>query len=87
MNIQPVLVVDDDNALRETLSEAMVSLPVEVTTAATGAAALELLATRKFAVVVTDLKMRDVDGFAVLERAEGALPVLPCCDADRSWQP
>ena len=65
----PVLVVDDDDALRESLVEALEPLPVEVTAAANGAQARELLQRRRFAVVVTDLVMKDIDGFQVLQAA------------------
>jgi two-component system response regulator HydG len=66
----PILLVDDDDALREALSAALEPLPVEIETAASGAEAVELLRHRSFAVVVTDLVMKDVDGFAVLEAAK-----------------
>ncbi|MFO0313510.1 MAG: sigma-54-dependent transcriptional regulator [Planctomycetota bacterium] len=65
----PILVVDDDDALRESLVEALEVLPVAITTAASGAAAVALLGERRFAVVVTDLVMKGVDGFAVLAAA------------------
>ncbi|MBM3962537.1 MAG: sigma-54-dependent Fis family transcriptional regulator, partial [Planctomycetes bacterium] len=65
----PILVVDDDDALRESLVEALEVLPVAITTAAGGAAAVALLGERRFAVVVTDLVMKGVDGFAVLAAA------------------
>jgi two-component system response regulator HydG len=66
----PILLVDDDDALRETLREALEPLDVEITTALSGGAALERLAEASFAVVVTDLVMKDVDGFAVLAAAK-----------------
>ena len=69
MTTDPILVVDDDEPLRQALVDALASLAVEITTAATGASALELLRSRRFAVVVTDLVMKDVDGFAVLKAA------------------
>ncbi len=69
MSADPVLVVDDDDALRQTLMAALESLPVELTEAASGRAAVELLQSRRFAVVVTDLVMKDTDGFAVLQAA------------------
>ena len=65
----PILVVDDDDALRESLVEALEVLPVAITTAASGAAAVALLGERRFAVVVTDLVMKGVDGFEVLAAA------------------
>ncbi len=69
MAVDPILVVDDDDALRATLVEAMEPLPVEITAATTGLEAQERLQKRRFAVVVTDLVMKDVDGFAVLKTA------------------
>ncbi len=70
MNVDPILVVDDDDALRQTLVAALESLPVEITEADSGKAAVELLGSRRFAVVVTDLVMKDLDGFAVLAAAK-----------------
>ncbi|MFM1870609.1 MAG: hypothetical protein RL398_31 [Planctomycetota bacterium] len=69
MNATPILLVDDDDALRETLVAALEVLPVGITAASGVAEAKALLAQRRFAVVVTDLVMRDGDGFAVLEAA------------------
>ncbi|MCC6672972.1 MAG: sigma-54-dependent Fis family transcriptional regulator [Planctomycetes bacterium] len=66
----PILVVDDDEALRATLVEALESLPVEIDTAAGGAEGVQRLKDRDYAVVVTDLVMRDADGFAVLAAAK-----------------
>jgi two-component system response regulator HydG len=69
MTIDPILVVDDDDNLRQTLVAALESLPVEITEADSGRAAVEILKQRRFAVVVTDLVMKDLDGFAVLQAA------------------
>ena len=66
----PILVVDDDDALRESLVAALESLPVAITAAASGAEAVSILGERRFAVVVTDLVMKGVDGFAVLAAAK-----------------
>jgi two-component system, NtrC family, response regulator HydG len=70
MRTDPILVVDDDDALRESLVEALEVLPVEITAAGSGAEAVALLGERRFAVVVTDLVMKGVDGFAVLAAAK-----------------
>ena len=70
MRTNPILVVDDDDALREALVEALEILPVEITTASSGKEAIEMLAQRRFAVVVTDLVMKGSDGFAVLSAAK-----------------
>ncbi|MFK7742116.1 MAG: sigma-54-dependent transcriptional regulator [Planctomycetota bacterium] len=74
MRTNPILVVDDDDALREALVEALQVLPVEITEAVNGDAAIELLAERRFAVVVTDLVMAGTDGFAVLAKASETYP-------------
>ncbi|MGE0141734.1 MAG: sigma-54-dependent transcriptional regulator [Planctomycetota bacterium] len=70
MRRQPVLLVDDDDVLRSTLADALEPLPIEVDLADSGKTALSMLAERTYAVVVTDLVMRDVDGFAVLSEAK-----------------
>ena len=74
MRINPILVVDDDDALRDALVEALEVLPVEITTATGGAEAVAMMAERRFAVVVTDLVMKDTDGFAVLGAAKETYP-------------
>ena len=74
MTADPILVVDDDDALRESLVAALEILPVEITAASSGAQAVALLGERRFAVVVTDLVMKGVDGFAVLTAAKQNYP-------------
>ena len=74
MRTNPILVVDDDEALRDALVDALAALPVEITVASSGAEATALLAERRFAVVVTDLVMKGVDGFAVLGAAKQNYP-------------
>ena len=70
MTIDPILIVDDDDNLRESLAAALEVLPVEITAAKNGEEAVALLGKRRFAVVVTDLKMHGTDGFAVLSAAK-----------------
>ena len=74
MRKDPILIVDDDDNLRESLVEALEVLPVEITAASGGAAAVAMLAERRFAVVVTDLVMKGTDGFAVLAAAKQHYP-------------
>ncbi len=74
MRKAPVLVVDDDDALRDTIGDALEALQVDVTKAASGAEAVERLAERDFAVVITDLVMTGIDGIAVLEQAKRRHP-------------
>jgi len=74
MTMDPILVVDDDDNLRESLVAALEILPVSITAASSGAEAVAMLAERRFAVVVTDLVMKGVDGFAVLAAAKQHYP-------------
>jgi two-component system response regulator HydG len=74
MSARPrVLVVDDrPNMLR--LVRKILRADAEVLTADHGAAAIELLEREEVAVVLCDLKMRDVDGLAVLEACKRLQP-------------
>ena len=74
-----VLVVDDEQSMREFLEILLAKEGYEVTTAGGGRAATELLSNEKFDLVITDLRMPEVDGLAVLKKAkavDAALPVL-----------
>lgn len=62
-----VLVVDDSWVARLGMSKLLVSLGHEVTEAANGSQALDLVAQARPDAVFLDLLMPEVDGFAVLE--------------------
>jgi two-component system response regulator HydG len=74
LSSRAILLVDDDDALRETLREAVDSLDVDVDTAETGADAIERVRARTYAVVVTDLVMKGIDGFSVLDEVRRRSP-------------
>ncbi|HKO54754.1 MAG TPA: response regulator [Thermoanaerobaculia bacterium] len=81
-----VLVVDDDPTVRDILSAAFRMQALEVDVAADGREALDLLAERRYTVIVLDLIMPNVDGFGVLDgmQARGDSPVvLVLTGADR----
>ncbi len=63
-----ILVADDEKIKRVTLAHDMESQGHEVVTAADGAEALEKLMAGRFDVVVTDLKMPNLDGIELLKR-------------------
>lgn len=83
-----VLVVDDDASVRLLLTSAFRRKDLIVDEAPSGAEAIALLRRHTFAVVLLDLLMQDVDGFAVLDamREEAIAPpvVLVITGADRS---
>jgi two-component system, OmpR family, response regulator len=60
---QQVLVVDDDNDVRELVAMALSSVGYEVMSAPDGAAALELLATSRPAVILLDMSMPNMNGW------------------------
>lgn len=62
-----VLLVDDDAAIRESLSELLAMEGYEVTTADGGAAALTEIARHRPDVIVSDVAMPPPDGIRLLE--------------------
>ena len=63
-----ILIVEDDQAMAETLGKAMTQRGFTATWRTSAAEALQLLDERDFDVVVTDLHMEGMDGFAFCER-------------------
>src|ERR1700735_5054223 len=62
-----VLLVDDDDALREMMTATLAQKGFEVVAAANVTEALKLITTENFDVLITDLHMPDPsDGFAVI---------------------
>ncbi len=61
-----VLVIDDEEYVRLALEEALRKERCEVTTAAHGQAGVDILQTRPFDCVITDLRMPELDGRSVL---------------------
>jgi len=74
-----VLVVDDYLAVRKTIKELVGSLGMVVTEVENGLKAQELLKTRKFDLVITDLVMPEMDGFELTEaiKNDSALRTIP----------
>jgi len=70
MNRQPhILVVDDEEIARKNLEHILKKELYLVVTASNGREALEMMDASDFDVIVTDLKMEEVDGIDLLERA------------------
>jgi two-component system response regulator FlrC len=77
MRTKPILLVEDDERLRDALAETLRLAGFEVRVAADGAAALQVLASAPIAAVVTDYQMEPMDGSALLARIRDRLPQLP----------
>lgn len=65
-----ILVVDDERMYRVLLEKTLLDEGYRVETADGGRAALKLIADNEFDVILTDLKMPDVDGIEVLKAAK-----------------
>jgi len=69
-----VLVVDDEQSMRELLAIMLKQVGYTVTLADGGEAAVQALKSDAFDLVITDLRMRKVDGLAVLRAAKEHSP-------------
>ena len=65
-----ILLVDDDSHMLEVIDEILVEENYQVIMATSGEAAIELLNTKDFDLVITDLNMGKANGIAVLKRAK-----------------
>ncbi|MFG0319349.1 MAG: sigma-54-dependent transcriptional regulator [Planctomycetota bacterium JB042] len=65
-----VLVADDEESIRVTLSDDLEEVGHRVTTVATGDEALAAIASTRFDVVITDLRMPGADGLEVVKAVE-----------------
>ncbi len=75
-----ILVVDDDDGLRESMAETLADLGCQVEQAADGERALRRLARGRIDAVLLDLRMPGLDGLEVLRRMrsqQGAGPPVP----------
>lgn len=67
MNTVRILVIDDEQVIREGVDRALGKLGHTVTKAEDGTKGIELLQSEEFDIVLTDLMMPGMDGFAVLD--------------------
>jgi len=63
-----ILVIDDEKSIRNTLKDILETEDHEVITAEDGASGLEKFAEGKFDVVLSDIKMQEMDGLEVLDK-------------------
>ncbi len=71
-----LLVIDDDSAERQHVKMLAISLGYEVIEAENGIQALEILTTESISVMITDLRMPQMDGLELIQRlkSDGCLP-------------
>lgn len=69
-----ILVVDDEQSMREFLDIILAKEGYQVTTAAGGVEAIELLEKNSYDLLITDIRMKQVDGLQVLKRCKELHP-------------
>ncbi len=68
--VRQLLVVEDNAAEQMSIRELIAHDDIEISTASSGAEALELLAERGFDCIVLDLRLPDMSGFELLDRMQ-----------------
>jgi two-component system response regulator AtoC len=66
-----ILLIEDDKLMRVTLEDALKSAGYEVVTFETGTEAIDALNTNPFDVVITDVRLPDIDGLNILRQITG----------------
>lgn len=69
-----ILVVDDEAMMRDLLEKILVREGYAVKTAGNGVEALELLQHEKFELIISDMKMPNMDGFELLKTVKQEYP-------------
>lgn len=72
-----ILVVDDDDVLRELLVDTLATIGYTATAAVDGAAVMEMLKSNEFDLVISDVKMPIIDGITLLGLIRDAYPQMP----------
>ncbi len=65
-----ILIVDDEDIVRNTLKRALGRDDMEVTTAATAKEALEILKKERYELILTDVRMPEMDGITFLKEVK-----------------
>jgi PAS domain S-box-containing protein len=69
-----ILVIDDEEEIRETLAEILIAAQHRVVTVASGREALQHMAVEHYDVILTDVRMPDLDGRALYQEIERRWP-------------
>jgi two-component system response regulator HydG len=69
-----VLVIDDERSHAEAVADSLERVGYECVVATTGTDGARLIDNEEFDVIITDLKMADLDGLAILRKARESLP-------------
>jgi two-component system response regulator HydG len=69
-----VLIVDDDEPHAEAVADSLERVGYECVVANSGERGVQMIESDEFDVVITDLRMEDVDGLAILQKTKEELP-------------
>lgn len=72
-----ILVVDDEQAVRDLLAKTLTMADYDVDAAPDGATAIDRMRAVEYDLLITDLKMPGMDGLSVIREARRATPDLP----------
>jgi signal transduction histidine kinase len=72
-----VLLVDDDDGVREVCAAMLEDIGCEVTTAASGEESLKVLAAQTFTIMLTDIAMPAMSGVELAQRVRELVPEMP----------
>jgi DNA-binding NtrC family response regulator len=72
-----ILVIDDDDMIRDSIRDVLVRAGYRVTGAANGEQGLEALASQRFDAVITDILMPEKEGVETIIEIRKALPDTP----------
>ena len=74
MGKERILVVDDEETIREMVSKIINLIGHEVVTTGNGREALEILRSQPFSIMITDVKMPEMDGFELMKVVRDQFP-------------
>jgi len=77
MQLLPILIVEDDQDLREALSDTLKLAGYHIVVAPDGEAALKVMADQKVGLVLSDVMMQPMDGHTLLKRIKATTPHIP----------
>ena len=77
MGKERILVVDDEETVREMVSKIITLIGHEVVTTGNGREALEILRSQTFSILITDVKMPEMDGFELTKVVRDQFPGTP----------
>lgn len=77
MKINSILVVDDEMLMREMIGEMLKEKATKIVVVESGSQALKALSRDKYDIIITDIKMPDMNGFQLLEYIKLIDPIVP----------